>query len=157
MDPELRTLDLKVNGVRRSMEVEPGSTLLDVLRRNLGLTGTKEACSRGECGACTVLVGDDPIMSCVTLAETITEEIMTIEGVIERTAELRAAFADHGAFQCGYCTPGQIMRMVSLLRGPIPDPEQRLREAISGNICRCTGYDPIVSALRAAANGEGQS
>ncbi|MGF1617600.1 MAG: (2Fe-2S)-binding protein [Acidimicrobiia bacterium] len=144
-------VDLVVNGVRRSVEVAPGCTLLEFLRDTLGLTGTKDACGRGECGACTVLVDGDPVMSCVTLVATVTGDVTTIEGLGESAERLREAFADQGAFQCGYCTSGQIVRGVSLLSGPVLVDEEALRRAISGNICRCTGYDPIVQALRSTA------
>jgi aerobic-type carbon monoxide dehydrogenase small subunit (CoxS/CutS family) len=130
--------------------LEPGERLLDVLRDRYGLTGTKEACGRGECGACTVLVDGVPVLSCITLAARVNGSVTTVEGVIEESSELRAAFADCGAFQCGFCTPGQIVRGTALLRSGLPNDDRELRREISGNICRCTGYNGIVEALRRA-------
>jgi aerobic-type carbon monoxide dehydrogenase small subunit (CoxS/CutS family) len=140
---------LTVNGRPIEMGVEPNDRLLDVLRDRLGLLGTKEACGRGECGACTVLVRGRPVMSCLVLAARV-DSVETIEGLREEARALREAFADTGAFQCGFCTPGQIVRGVALLREGLPADEQTLRREISGNICRCTGYSGIVRALRLA-------
>lgn len=144
-----------VNG---SVEIDeaglsPQARLIDVLRDTAGLTGTKEACGRGECGACTVLVDGRPVLSCITLARRVTGTVETVEGVVDEARALRAAFARRAAFQCGFCTPGQIVRGVALLRDGVPDDEQELRHAISGNVCRCTGYEGIVDALRDAASG----
>ncbi len=124
--------------------------LLDVLRNRLGLTGTKEGCGRGECGACTVLIDGRAVLSCITLAARVRGRVETIEGVAEEARGLRAAFADHGAFQCGFCTPGQIVRGVAMLRESLPAGDMGLRHALSGNICRCTGYTGIIQALREA-------
>jgi aerobic-type carbon monoxide dehydrogenase small subunit (CoxS/CutS family) len=140
---------LTVNGRPIEVGVEPDDRLLDVLRDRLGLLGTKEACGRGECGACTVLVRGRPVMSCLVLAARV-DSVETIEGLREEARALREAFADTGAFQCGFCTPGQIVRGVALLREGLPADEQTLRREISGNICRCTGYWGIVRALRLA-------
>jgi aerobic-type carbon monoxide dehydrogenase small subunit (CoxS/CutS family) len=129
----------------------PTTRLLDVLRDQLGLTGTKEACARGECGACTVLVDGRPVLACITLACRVSGHVETIEGLAEEAADLRASFARRSAFQCGFCTPGQIVRGLSLLRGGLPTDDGRLREALSGNICRCTGYQGIVQAIRDTA------
>jgi aerobic-type carbon monoxide dehydrogenase small subunit (CoxS/CutS family) len=145
------TVTLLVNGEARSVRTAPGDTLLHVLRDQLRLTGAKESCGRGECGACTVLVDGVPIMSCIQLAALVRGEVTTIEGLAERSRDLREAFADAGAFQCGYCTPGQIVRASALLRD-MPDPDERtVREQMSGNVCRCTGYTQIVDAVLAAA------
>jgi aerobic-type carbon monoxide dehydrogenase small subunit (CoxS/CutS family) len=141
---------LAVNGAAVELEVEPDESLLEVVRERLGLLGTKAACGRGECGACTVLVDGRPVMSCLTLAAR-AGAVETIEGLAEESGPLRAAFADAGAFQCGFCTPGQVVRGVALLREGIPEGEAELRLAISGNLCRCTGYGGIVRALRRAA------
>lgn len=153
----LRTL--RVNGTPREVSTAPGSFLLEVLRDGLRLTGTKEACGRGECGACTVLIDGKPILSCLALVETSDGAITTIEGLADENADLRRAFADFGAFQCGFCTPGQIVRAASLLLEDWPrDPQEAepfVRRRISGNICRCTGYTGIVDAIlhvRAARN-----
>jgi aerobic-type carbon monoxide dehydrogenase small subunit (CoxS/CutS family) len=140
---------LTVNGRPIEIGVEPDDRLLDVLRDRLGLLGTKEACGRGECGACTVLVRGRPVMSCLVLAARV-DSVETIEGLREEARALREAFADTGAFQCGFCTPGQIVRGVALLREGLPADEQALRREISGNICRCTGYSGIVRALQLA-------
>ena len=126
--------------------------LLDYLRDTLGLTGTKESCGRGECGACTVLVDGRPILSCITLAARVGGHVETVEGVAEESLALRRAFADRGAFQCGFCTPGQIVRGTALLREGLPDDDAGLRSAMSGNVCRCTGYDGILAAIREAAD-----
>lgn len=145
---------LRVNGALHELDLPADERLLDVLREHLGLRGTKEACGRGECGACTVLVGGRPVLSCITLAARVSGDVETIEGLGDEAAPLRAAFADLGAFQCGFCTPGQIVRGVSLLRDGVPPDEMGVRRAISGNICRCTGYAGIVDALlRVAGKG----
>lgn len=140
---------LTVNGRLIGVVIEPDDRLLDVLRDRLGLLGTKQACGRGECGACTVLVGGRPVMSCLVLAAR-ADNVETIEGLRDEARALREAFADAGAFQCGFCTPGLIVRGVALLRDGLPADDQALRREISGNICRCTGYSGIVRALRLA-------
>ncbi|HEV8670761.1 MAG TPA: (2Fe-2S)-binding protein [Candidatus Limnocylindria bacterium] len=142
---------LRVNGERRSVHVTPSDTLLHVLRDQLRLTGAKESCGRGECGTCTVLLDGVPVMSCVQLASLVRGEITTIEGLAEEARDLREAFADAGAFQCGFCTPGQIVRASALLR-EAPNPDERtVREQMSGNVCRCTGYTQIVDAVLTTA------
>jgi aerobic-type carbon monoxide dehydrogenase small subunit (CoxS/CutS family) len=146
---------VRVNHQDVSLEdlgVSPDERLLDVIRGRLGLKGTKEGCGRGECGACTVLVDGRPALACIMLASRVTGHVETIEGVADEAESLRAAFADRGAFQCGFCTPGQIVRGVSLLRDGLPSDNTALRREISGNICRCTGYVGIVAALREAAS-----
>ncbi|OLT18696.1 hypothetical protein BJF78_00995 [Pseudonocardia sp. CNS-139] len=137
---------LVVNGSPVDVETAGLRSLADVLRRDLGLTATKVACGRGECGACTVLVGGRPRMACTTPAALVTEEVWTSEGLAEESADLRARFADTGAFQCGFCTPGQVVHAVALLRAGRTGPEQ-VRAALSGNICRCTGYQAIVESV----------
>jgi aerobic-type carbon monoxide dehydrogenase small subunit (CoxS/CutS family) len=136
-------------------QLPPGTRLIDVLREQVGLTGTKEGCGRGECGACTVLVDGRPVLSCIVLAARVSGAVETVEGLAEESTPLRAAFARRAAFQCGFCTPGQIVRGTALLRRGLPETEGELRTAISGNICRCTGYEGIVDALRDAAAGGG--
>jgi len=144
-------LHLRVNGEPHTVAAEPHHTLLEVLREELQLTGTKHGCELGECGACTVLVDGTPIMSCVMLASLVRGEVTTIEGLAEVSRGLRESFADAGAFQCGFCTPGQIVRAAALLRDT-PNPDERtIREQMSGNICRCTGYTQIVDAVLIAA------
>jgi aerobic-type carbon monoxide dehydrogenase small subunit (CoxS/CutS family) len=146
-------LTLTVNGERRTVAVDPFTTLLLALRDGLGLTGSKGACGRGECGACTVLVGGRPVMSCITLAARVHEEVETIEGLAPRLGPLREAFADRGGFQCGFCTPGQLVRCAALLgRTAGPPDEAEVRRELSGNICRCTGYDAIVDAVLEVAH-----
>ena len=143
----MSTRRLRVNGRDVDVELAPGDTLLRVLRERLHLTGAKEACGRGECGACTVLVDGTPVMSCVMLAALVRGEVATIEGLADEARDLREAFADTGAFQCGFCTPGQIVRATALLREGGELDERAVREQMSGNICRCTGYTQIVDAV----------
>ena len=145
---------MTVNGEAAEVAFAPYKTLLEVLREDLGLTGTKHGCELGECGACAVLVEGEPQLSCLLLAvECEGRPIETVEG-LARGAELhplQAAFADLGAAQCGYCTPGILMTAKALLeREPNPSRD-RIREAISGNLCRCTGYQQICEAIEAAA------
>jgi xanthine dehydrogenase YagT iron-sulfur-binding subunit len=146
-------VNLKINDADRTLDVEPRAVLLDVLRENLGLTGAKKGCDHGQCGACTVLVNGRRIKSCLTLAAMHDgDAITTIEG-LERNGELhpmQTAFLDCDGFQCGYCTPGQIMSAVGLLREPIAPDDAAVREAMSGNICRCGAYQNICAAVQAA-------
>jgi len=147
-------LNLSVNGETVEASFAPYKTLLEVLREDLALTGTKHGCELGECGACAVLVDGEPQLSCLLLAvECAGRNVETVEG-LARGAELhplQAAFADLGAAQCGYCTPGLLMTAKALLeREPSPSRE-RIREAVSGNLCRCTGYQQIFEAIEEAA------
>jgi carbon-monoxide dehydrogenase small subunit len=147
-------LVLSVNGEAVETSFAPYKTLLEVLREDLGLTGTKHGCELGECGACAVLIDGEPQLSCLVLAlECEGRAIETVEGMA-RGAELhplQAAFADLGAAQCGYCTPGILLTAKALLaREPHPSPS-RIKEAISGNLCRCTGYQQIVEAIEEGA------
>ena len=149
-----RIVSLFINGSEFTVPVRPNLTLLDLLRRELGLTGTKAGCEAGDCGACTVLLDGDPVNACLVLAiETDGRTVTTIEG-LGRGAELdpvQQAFIEHGAVQCGYCTPGMVLTARALLdRNPDPT-EAEVREAIAGNLCRCTGYVKIVDAIRAMA------
>lgn len=146
-----QSIRLKVNGQVYELLVEPRQTLLDILRDELGLTGTKKACDMGNCGSCTVLTDDKPVVSCLILAIDAQEKsIFTIEGLAigEGLHPIQQAFIDHNAIQCGYCTPGMILAAKALLdKNPNPT-EKEIREAISGNLCRCTGYDQIVEAIQ---------
>jgi carbon-monoxide dehydrogenase small subunit len=145
---------LKVNGEAHDVVFAPYKTLLEVLREDLGLTGTKHGCELGECGACTVLVDGEPQLSCLVLAlECEGREVQTIEGLARGPDlhPLQAAFADFGGSQCGYCTPGVIMTAKALLeRNPNPSKEE-IKEATAGNLCRCTGYNQIVESIEDAA------
>lgn len=141
---------LRVNGETRTVAVEPHHTLLEVLREELDLTGTKHGCELGECGACTVLVDGVPVLSCLTLPAQIGDaEVTTVEGLANgpELHPLQTAFAEEGAAQCGYCTPGMLMSAKALLdANPRPSREQ-IAHAISGNLCRCTGYTAIYEAI----------
>jgi carbon-monoxide dehydrogenase small subunit len=148
------TLELTVNGERRIVSFPTHHTLLEVLREQLRLTGTKHGCELGECGACTVLVNSRPVLSCLLLAAQLADsDIETVEGLQEGNElhPLQAAMADLNAAQCGYCTPGIVMASVALLkREPAPSRTQ-IGEALAGNLCRCTGYHKIVQAVESAA------
>lgn len=151
-------IELKVNGELLTTQVEPRRTLLEVLREALGLTGTKEMCNKGDCGGCTVLIDGKPVLSCLTLAiEVQGKDILTIEGLSNgyKLHPIQQAFVDHGAIQCGFCSPGFIMSAKALLdRNPNPT-EEEIKEGISNNICRCTGYVKIIEAIDAAAKAIG--
>jgi len=152
-------LQLKVNGMAYKMEVEPRRTLLELIREDLELTGTKEGCGLGECGTCTVLLDGIPIKSCITLAvQANGREVTTIEGVEGADGTLhpiQQAFIDHGAIQCGFCTPGMVLSAKALLDENPRPTEMEVKQAIAGNLCRCTGYQKIVEAILSAA-GKGQ-
>ncbi|GAB6171217.1 (2Fe-2S)-binding protein [Paradesulfitobacterium aromaticivorans] len=146
-----------VNGTQHQLDVKDNETLLELLRERLGLTGAKKGCDVGECGTCTVIVDGEPTLSCITLAvEMGGKAITTIEGLAQggELHPLQKAFHEHGAVQCGFCTPGMIMSGKVLLdKNPKPT-EQEVRRAISGNSCRCTGYDKPVKAILAAAEAD---
>lgn len=145
---------LKINGAPHELLVEPRWTLLFVLREKLGLAGTKEGCSRGECGACTVLIDDVPRYACLTLAvEAAGSDVTTVEGLLEgeQLGPVQSAFAEEDAFQCGYCTPGQIMSVEGLLRADPHPSVEKIRTAVSGNLCRCGAYNHIFKAAAKAA------
>ena len=147
-------LSLTVNGEPLEVLTDSYKTLLEVLREDLDLTGTKHGCELGECGACAVLVGDQPLLSCLLLAvECEGRRVTTVEGLAAegRLHPLQETFADLGAAQCGYCTPGILMTAKALLDCEPHPSRQRIREALSGNLCRCTGYAQIVDAVEAAA------
>jgi xanthine dehydrogenase YagT iron-sulfur-binding subunit len=145
---------LNVNGAAHALSIEPRVTLLDALRERLQLTGTKKGCDQGTCGACTVLVDGRRVNSCLTLAVMAQgKAVTTIEGLAngDQLSPVQAAFLAHDGFQCGYCTPGQIMSATALLAEKRPTDEVSVREWMSGNICRCGAYPNIVAAVRAAA------
>jgi aerobic carbon-monoxide dehydrogenase small subunit len=150
-----RVIALQVNGDRYEVAVEPWRTLDELLREDLRLTGTKRGCGQGDCGACTVLLDGHTVLSCLTLAvEAEGCEITTVEGLAKTREQLhpiQRSFIEEGAIQCGYCTPGMELAGLYLL-GRNPDPcEHEVREALSGNLCRCTGYLKIIRAIRQAA------
>jgi xanthine dehydrogenase YagT iron-sulfur-binding subunit len=147
------TVTFNVNGESRQLELDPRTTLLDALRDHLDLTGSKKGCDQGQCGACTVLVDGRRVLSCLTLAAAVKDrDITTIEGLAQgdQLHPMQAAFIECDAFQCGYCTPGQILSAVAMLKeagvGQLTDDE--IRERLSGNICRCGAYPNIVAAVR---------
>ena len=143
-------ISLTINGETRALQVAPWTTLLDLLREDLDLTGTKKGCDHGQCGACTVLVNGTRINSCLTLAVMKDgASITTVEGLAgaEGLHPLQAAFVEHDAFQCGYCTPGQICSAVGMLSEGHAHSREEIREAMSGNICRCGAYTNIVDAI----------
>ena len=152
------TLRLTVNGRARSAKVPAMKRLLDVLREDLGLPGSKEGCGEGECGACTVLIDGEPVNSCLVAAgQCEGSKVVTVEGLARngKLSALQRAFVEMGGAQCGICTPGMLISSYALLsaaRGRVPG-EDEVREALAGNLCRCTGYQKIVDAVRAAAGG----
>jgi aerobic-type carbon monoxide dehydrogenase small subunit (CoxS/CutS family) len=146
-------LSLRVNGDEHSLVFAPYKTLLELLREDLALTGTKHGCELGECGACAVLIDGEPKLSCLVLAlECEGRSVETVEGLAgAQLHPLQAAFADLGAVQCGYCTPGILMTAKALLAHEPHPSRERIKEAISGNLCRCTGYLQIIEAIEEAA------
>ena len=147
-----------VNGVAQRLDVGPGETLLRTLRDRLGLTGTKEGCVEGECGACTVLVDGKPVDSCILATAALEgRQVRTVEGLSGggELSLLQQAFVDHGAVQCGFCTPGFLMTLTALLEESPSPPPSDVKEALAGNICRCTGYTQMIEAVAAViAEGE---
>jgi carbon-monoxide dehydrogenase small subunit len=151
-----RLMTLTVNGTSYEVAIEPQQSLLQLLREELHLTGTKEGCSEGECGACTVLLDGKTVDSCLIFAlEAQGREVMTIEGLAQgdQLHPVQKAFAEYGAVQCGFCTPGMILAAKALLDSNPHPTEIEIRQGISGNLCRCTGYVKIVEAIQAAARG----
>ncbi|MCR4429175.1 MAG: (2Fe-2S)-binding protein [Caldiserica bacterium] len=145
---------LKVNGGDYVLEVFPNKRLLDILRDDLGLTGTKEGCGIGECGACTVLLDGEAVNSCLVLApQADGKEVLTVEGLGDgkNLHPLQKAFIEHFAFQCGFCTPGMLMAALSLISKNPQPTEEEIRKGLSGVLCRCTGYLPIIEAVKKAA------
>ncbi len=151
-----RTITLSVNGESRTVDVEPNDTLLEVIRERLGIKSPKVGCERGDCGSCTVLLDGRSVRSCIILAvEADGHEVVTVEGLsADGPTELQQSFIDHNSFQCGFCAPGIVLSATELLaRNPSPT-EDEVKEAIAGNLCRCTGYEPIVKAVMDVASGK---
>jgi carbon-monoxide dehydrogenase small subunit len=156
MDAEVRAIQLTVNGRKRHAAVEPRRLLSDCIREDLGLTGTNLGCEQGVCGSCTVLVDGQSVRSCLMFAvQADGSEVTTVEGLSngDGLGDIQNAFWENHSLQCGFCTPGMLITATELLeRNPQPD-EQEIRSALSGNLCRCTGYQHIVDAIQGAANG----
>lgn len=147
-------ITLTVNGQKREVDVKPHTRLLDVLREDLGLTGTKEGCGKGECGACTVIMDNKVVASCLVLApQADGAEILTVEGLggKDKLHPIQQSFIETGAVQCGFCIPGMIMSSKKLLDENINPSEEEIKRGLSGNICRCTGYVKIIDAVKEAS------
>lgn len=152
------TITVTINGAAERVDVPSNMTLLQMLRERLALTGTKNGCEAGECGACTVLLDGEPVNSCMMLAvEADGREVRTVEGmsVDGRPSPLQQAFVEHNAVQCGFCTPGMLISAHALLERDPQPTEEAIKEAIVGNLCRCTGYVRIIDAIQDAAAGQG--
>lgn len=149
-----KTITFKINGRKETKDVESDTILLKFIREELYLTGTKEGCGEGECGACTIIINDKAVNACLMLAPEIDgKDIWTVEGLLEngQISYLQKMFIEHNALQCGFCTPGMLMSAKALL-DKNPDPsETEIKEAIAGNLCRCTGYQQIIDAIKAAS------
>src|SRR5450432_354724 len=151
IDEGMMTVQMVINGKNKTILIDPRTTLLDALRENLRLTGTKKGCDRGQCGACTVLLNGERVNSCLLLAGLCNgATVTTIEGLgtVEKLHPMQQAFLHHDAFQCGYCTPGQICSAVGMLKEGHAKTDDQLREAMSGNLCRCGAYHNIIEAIK---------
>ena len=150
-----QTIELNVNGNRVKVEAKGHQTLLEILREQLSLSGTKRGCDYGDCGACTILMDDQPVNSCLILAvETVGKAIITIEGLWQngKLHPVQQAFMEHNAVQCGFCTPGMILTTVALLKENPHPTAAEIRHYLQGNLCRCTGYNKILAAIRSIAD-----
>jgi len=147
------TIHLKLNGIARSLDVEPNDVLLDVLRVDLGVKSPKVGCDRGDCGTCTVFLNGRTVRSCLVLAvEADGGEVVTLEGISkDGPTKLQKAFVAHSSFQCGFCAPGMVLSATELLQNHPHPQREEIQEAIAGNLCRCTGYTPIIEAIEDAA------
>lgn len=153
---EKKPLAIEVNGISHNLSIEPRTTLLDLMREQLALTGTKKGCDHGQCGACTVHIDGNRVLSCLTLAVTVEgKKVTTIEGLADgdKLHPLQEAFIKHDGFQCGYCTPGQIMSGIACIREGHANSDDEIREYMSGNICRCGAYPNIVKAIADVKKG----
>lgn len=153
---EKMPLSIEINGVNHNLSIEPRTTLLDLMREQLALTGTKKGCDHGQCGACTVHVDGNRVLSCLTLAVTVEgKKVSTIEGLADgdKLHPMQEAFIKHDGFQCGYCTPGQIMSAIACIREGHANTDDEIREYMSGNICRCGAYPNIVKAIADVKKG----
>src|SRR6202000_841598 len=158
VSPAYLPVQIEVNGRKRDLQLDPRTTLLDALREHLQLTGTKKGCDHGQCGACTVHIGGVRKLACMTLAVSVQEPVTTIEGLAGPDGELhpmQQAFIDQDAFQCGYCTPGQLLLAVACVREGHAAKEDDIREYMSGNLCRCAAYPHIVAAVKQAKDKMG--
>jgi aerobic-type carbon monoxide dehydrogenase small subunit (CoxS/CutS family) len=154
----IKRITLTLNGEARRVDVEPSEVLLDVLREKLGVKSPKIGCERGDCGACTILLDGKSVRSCLILAiEADGHEIVTVEGLSrEGPTPLQKSFIRHNAFQCGFCAPGIVLAATELLGNNARPSEREIKEAIAGNLCRCTGYEPIVKAILDASRNTGK-
>ena len=151
-----KALVLRVNGQNHTLRPDPRTTVLDALREQIGLTGTKKGCDHGQCGACTVHVDGERMLSCLMLVEGMAgREVITIEGIVETDGELhpmQQAFIDHDSFQCGYCTPGQIMSAIACVNENHAGTRAKIKEFMSGNLCRCAAYPNIIEAIASVSD-----
>jgi carbon-monoxide dehydrogenase small subunit len=151
------SIRFKLNGVGRQLDVEPNDTLLEVLREKLGIKSPKTGCDRGDCGSCTVFLDGKTVRSCLVLAaEADNSEIVTLEGISQNPTPLFDELAKHNSFQCGFCAPGIVLSATELLERNRRPTREEIKEAIAGNLCRCTGYTPIIEAIESAAGRGGE-